>query len=75
MVQNDQNRQIKALPITFQLYAYDEQEIEECRMAIIAFIGQHRNAGRAVTARKVAQAIANWEKNPIVRSHIINHFK
>ena len=73
MEQNEQ-RQLKALPITFELYAYDEQEIEECRMAIIAFIGQHRSAGRAVTARKVAQGISRWDRNVLVRNEIIKHF-
>lgn len=80
MAQNEQKehseqRQLKALPITFQLYAYEEREIEECRMAIIAFIGEHRNAGRAVTARKVAQAIGRWDQNQIVRNQIVNYFK
>ena len=75
MEQNKEQRQLKALPITFQLYAYDEREIEEARMAIIAFIGQHRTAGRAVTAHKVAQAVSNWDKNPLVKNHIINYFK
>ena len=70
-----ERRQLRALPISFELYAHDEAEVEECRMAIIAFIGQHRSAGRAVTARKVAEAVANWDRNPIVRNHIINHFK
>jgi len=75
--QNEQKeqRQLRALPISFQIYAYDEQEIEECRAAIIAFIGQHRSAGRAVTAHKVAQAISRWDRNSIVRNHVINHFK
>lgn len=74
-MEQNEHRQLRALPITFELYAYDETEIEECRMAIIAFIGQHRNSGRAVTAHKVAQAIGRWDSNPIVKSHIINHFK
>ena len=73
MAQNEQ-RQLRALPITFELYAYDEQEIEEARMAIIAFIGQHRIAGRAVTARKVAQAISRWDRNVLVRNEVIKHF-
>lgn len=74
MAQNEQ-RQLRALPVTFQLYAYDEQEVEAARMAIIAFIGQHAKAGRAVTASKVAQAVANWDKNPLVKNQIINYFK
>lgn len=68
------NRQLKALPITFELYAYDEQEIEEARREIVAFIDKHRTAGRAVTARKVAQAIAQWDRKMIVRNEIIRYF-
>lgn len=67
-------RQLRALPITFEIYACDEQEVEECRKAIIAFIAQHRSENRAVTARKVAEAISRWDRNPIVRNRIIGHF-
>ena len=70
----EQNRQLKALPITFEIYAYDEQEVEEARQAIIGFIEQHRRAGRAVTAAKVAQAISQWDKKFIVRNEIIRYF-
>lgn len=66
---------IKALPISFEVYAYDEKEVEELRMAVVAFIGFHAKQGRAVTASKAARAIANWDKNPIVRNRIIEYFK
>ena len=72
---NEDNRQLKAFPIAFQIYAHSEQEAEEARQAFITFINQHREAGRAVTAQKVAKAIANWDHNPIVRTQIINYFK
>ena len=71
---NEEQKQLKGFPLTFNLYAYDEQEVEEARMAIIAFIGQHAKEGRAVTARKVAQAVARWDQNPIVKSQIIKYF-
>jgi hypothetical protein len=74
MEQNREQRQLRALPITFQLYAYDEEEIEECRMAIIAFIGQHRHAGRAVSARTVAEAVSRWDRNALVRHEVIKYF-
>lgn len=70
----DDKKQLKPHRISFEIYACDEQEAEQARMAIIAFIGQHRSAGRAVTAAKVAQAIGNWEKNGFVRSQIIKYF-
>lgn len=71
----NETKELKGFPLTFNLYAYDEQEVEEARMAIIAFIGQHAREGRAVTARKVAQAVARWDQNPIVRNQIISYFK
>ena len=70
-----EKRQLKGFPLTFNIYAENEKEVEDCRMAIIAFIGQHASQCRAVTAKKVAQAISNWEKNPLVKMNIINYFK
>ena len=71
---SNETKELKGFPLTFNIYAYDEQEVEEARMAIIAFIGQHAKQGRAVTARKVAQAVARWDQNPIVKSQIIKYF-
>ena len=68
-------RKLKGFPIHFNIYAESEQEAEECRAAIIAFIGIHAAQCRAVTASKVSQAIRNWDKNPIVKNRIINYFK
>ena len=70
-----EQRRLKGFPIHFNIYAESEQEAEECRAAIIAFIGLHAAQCRAVTARKVAQAVNNWDKNPIVKNRIINYFK
>lgn len=73
---NDNNKQpLKGYSITFQLYAHSEEEAEEARMAIVAFIGQLRQYGRAVTGKKVAQAVVNWDSNPIVKNQILKHFK
>ena len=71
----EQKKKLIGFPLTFNIYAENEQEVEECRMAIIAFIGFHASQCRAVTARKVAQALSNWDKNPIVKNQIINYFK
>jgi len=71
----NEQRQLAPHRITFELYAYDEAEVEECRMAIIAFIGLHARQGRAVTAKKVAQAVSRWDQNAIVRNQIISYFK
>ena len=77
MNEKDQNLQqpFKGFPITFDVYARNEQEVEELRMAIVAFIGFHARQGRAVDAARLAKAIANWDKNPIVKSRICEHFK
>ena len=66
---------MKGYPITFNIYAESPEEAEEARQALIGFIGQHAQQGRAVTGRKIAQAVAGWEKNPFVKSQIINYFK
>jgi len=65
----------RGFPITFDVYARNEQEVEELRMAIVAFIGFHARQGRAVDAARLAKAIANWDKNPIVKNKIIDYFK
>ena len=71
----DEKKEIKVFPISFEVYAYDEREVEDLRMAIVAFIGYHAQYGRAVTAGKAAKAISNWDKNPIVKNRVIEYFK
>lgn len=68
-------KKLQGFPLQFNIYAESEEEVKECRMAIIAFIGVHASQGRAVTAKKVAQAVANWDGNPLVKNRIINYFK
>ena len=70
-----ETKQLKGFPLQFNIYAMDEQEVEECREAIVKFIGHHASQCRAVTAKKVAQALSNWDKNVLVKNHIINYFK
>lgn len=71
----NEKKEIKVFPISFEVYAYDEREVEDLRMAIVAFIGHHAQCGRAVTASKAAKAIANWDKNPIVKNKVIQYFQ
>ena len=75
MNEQEKKEPLRGFPITFDVYARSEQEVEDLRMAIIAFIGYHARQGRAVDAKRMAQAISNWEKNPIVKNQIINYFK
>lgn len=71
----NEKKEIKVFPINFEVYAYDEREVEDLRMAIVAFIGHHAQCGRAVTAAKAAKAISNWDKNPIVKNRVIQYFQ
>lgn len=66
---------LQGFPITFSIYAETAEEAEEARQALVAFIGQHARQGRAVTGRKIAQAVGRWDKNPLVKNQIINYFK
>jgi len=62
-------------PITFNIYANNEAEVEDAHAAIVEFINQHAKEGRAVSATKVAKAIRSWQSNSFVRSKIIDYFK
>lgn len=73
--EKSQTEPLRGFPITFNVYARNEKEVEDLRMAVVAFIGAHARAGRAVDAARLAQAISNWEKNPLVKNQIINYFK
>ena len=70
-----ENRILKGYPLHFNIYAENEQEVEDCRKAIVTFIGLHASQCRAVTAKKINEALANWDKNPIVKRKIIEYLK
>lgn len=71
----DDRKEIKVFPINFEVYAYNEKEVEELRSAIVGFISFHAQQGRPVLAKKAAQAIRGWDQNPFVKNKIINYFK
>ena len=66
---------MKVYQLSTPIYAESESEVVELRNAIVAFINEHRQHGRAVSARKVTEAIRNWDSNILVKNRIINHFK
>lgn len=70
-----ESTRLKGFPISFHIYAENEQEVEMARKAIVEFIQLHASQCRAVTASKVAQALSNWNRNPFVKQQIINYFK
>ena len=60
--------------IKFNIYADSPEEVEAARMSIVSFINQHAQNGRAVTARKLTEAVSRWDKNPFVKNRIIEFF-
>lgn len=72
---DNEEKQIKVFPINFEVYAYDAQEVDELRSAIVGFIAAHAQQGRPVLAGKAAKAVRGWDQNPFVKNKIINYFK
>ena len=71
----DEKKEIKVFPITFEVYAYDAQEVEELRKAIVDFIAFHAERKLPILAGKAADGIRNWDKNPFVKNKIIQFFQ
>ena len=61
--------------VEIPIYAESDAEAAELRQTIVWFINLHRSNGRAVTAKKVSDAIKQWDKNFLVKQRIISHFK
>lgn len=57
--------------IEFNIYAESQEEAEEAEAAIKRFITAQALEGRAVTARKITDALARWSSSFIVK----NYFK
>lgn len=61
--------------IKFNIYADSAEEAEAARNAIVGFINDQARQGRAVSGKKIVNAVAMWDKNPFVKSKIIDYFK
>lgn len=62
-------------PITFNIYAQDDEEAENGRNAIIQFINIMGQYGAMVSGNKIAEAVANLNNNQFIKNQIINFFK
>ncbi len=71
----DEKKEIRVFPVTFEVYAYDAQEVEELRKAVVDFIAFHARRNLPILAGKAAEGIRAWDKNPFVRNRIIQHFQ
>ena len=60
--------------IRFFIYANNEEEVADMRAAVVDFISAHAKCGRAVCAKKVADALRKWDSNAIVKNEIIKYF-
>lgn len=61
-------------PFLMQIYIYadSQDEVNSCQKAIHQFIEDNRLEGRAVTAKKVAEAMPRWKENGLVKMGIVN---
>lgn len=66
---------MKGYELKFNIYAESEQEVEAARRAIVGFIEDNANEGRAVTAKKIANIIPQWKGNSLVYQRVVNFFK
>ena len=66
---------MQAYPITIKIYAENEQEAEAARHALGGFVDALGKMGIPVTGDKIAEVAARWDKNPLIKSRIISHFK
>lgn len=65
---------MQGFEIKFNIYAEDGQEAEEARKAIVGFISELARQGKAVTGRKIAEAVAQWDRNPFVKRKVTEYF-
>ena len=64
----------KVVNISFNVWANDENEAQELKMAVCNFIDWFGQRGIKVSASKLTEAINNWQNNFIVKNSIIKHF-
>lgn len=55
-------------PIEMKIYVYADsiEEVEQCKNAIHNFISDQRQQGRAVTAKKITEALTRFGNNPLL---------
>ena len=66
---------LQVFPITVKIYAADEQEAQRAQAALGQFVNDMCALGIAVTGGKIADAVPKWNKNSLIKSQIINHFR
>ena len=64
---------MKGFEIKFNIYAESKEEAAEAREAIIGFITENAQAGRAVSASKITKAVSMWKSNVFIKNRIIDY--
>ena len=62
-------------PITFNIYASNDQEAERGRQAFVQFINIMGQNGAMVSGNKLYEAFKKLNTNPFITSQIIKFFK
>lgn len=66
---------MKGFEIKFNVYANSKEEAERAQKAIIEFINDNAQEGRAVSANKIAEIVPRWKSNALIKQQIANFFK
>lgn len=66
---------MKGFEIKFNVYANSKEEAERAQKAIIEFINDNAQEGRAVSANKIAEIVPRWKQNALIKQQIANFFK
>jgi hypothetical protein len=69
---SQQAQPLSGFPLTVNIYAHDQQEVEQAREALCTFIRSHALQGRAVTAGKITAALSRWDSNILVRNAVVS---
>ena len=56
--------------ISFNIYAEDEMEVTVARHVISEFIAENAREGRAVTAKRLTEALRLWRNNAFIRNAV-----
>lgn len=65
---------LQGYEIKFNIYADNAEEANVAREAIVSFINVLASKGVAVKGDKITEAINKWDKNPFIKSKIIEFF-
>ena len=66
---------MQGFKIDFNIYADTQEEVDALKEKICLFIEEHRKAGRAVTAKKLSDALNKLDSNIFIKNQVNNFLK